>query len=160
MLSEIDSQFRKVLLLSAASHFEVQVRDTLVDYFTEKANGDVPSIAFLRAKAIERQYHTYFKWDGNNANQFFGLFGSGFKEFMGRRLQVNPRLGEGMRAFLELGDLRNNLVHRDFATFALDKTIEEIYALYDTARPFVQSLGSALREYANECTTGEGAPAA
>jgi hypothetical protein len=147
-LADADTQFRKVLLLAAASYFEGRLRSSLIDYFTEKAQNDQQTMAFLKAKGIERQYHTYFKWDGANANQFFGLFGTGYKDFMVQRIRNDATLGDAVKAFIELGALRNDLVHRDFATFPLEKTVDEIYALYERALLFVDSVGPTLREAA------------
>jgi HEPN superfamily RiboL-PSP-like protein len=138
-------QFRKTLLLSAASYFEVSVRDFIVEYVSEKSHSDARLVAFLKAKAVERQYHTYFNWDGNNANSFFGLFGAEFRELMTARVTADEDLKMAVRAFLELGKLRNELVHRDYANFPLDKTADDIFALYETARGFVRELPQLLR---------------
>lgn len=147
-MANVDAQFRKVLLLSAASLFEVQIRQMLIDYVSERAQGDARTIAFVKAKAIERQYHTYFKWDAKNANQFFGLFGPDLKDYMTLRLAADPSLETGVRSFLELGETRNQLVHRDFASFPLEKTVGEIYELYRAATVFVNTMPGCLRALA------------
>jgi hypothetical protein len=51
-----------------------------------------------------------------------------------------------VRAFLELGNERNRLVHQNYATFPMEKTLDEIYALYQNAVMFVDALPSALRD--------------
>ena len=51
-----------------------------------------------------------------------------------------------VKAFLEIGNERNGLVHGDYATFALEKTLEDVYVLYKRALPFVQFLPIALRD--------------
>ena len=146
LAAETDAQFRKVLLLSAASYFETAIRETLLSYFEKATGNDQRTLAFVKAKGIERQYHTYFKWDANNANTFFALFGGDFKVRMEARVRVEADLREGVRAFLELGELRNNLVHRDYANYPLEKTVDEIYALYRSAVVFVEAIGPALAE--------------
>lgn len=48
-----------------------------------------------------------------------------------------------MKSFLEIGHLRNILVHSNFASYSLlDKTVEEIYELYNEGLGFVEYLKS------------------
>lgn len=146
LLNNVDAGFRKALLLSAASYFEVQVRDSLLAFMHEKTAGNEVAVAFVKNKAIERQYHSYFNWSDKNANQFFGMFGPAFKARMELLVQSNQELDAAIKAFLELGNLRNRLVHRDYATFPMDKTVDEIYKLYKSALGFVEALPASLRE--------------
>lgn len=138
--------FRKALLLAAASYFEHRICGCVLDFVRERAGGSILVENFVRNKAIARQYHTWFKWDENNANQFFGLFGSEFRATMSNRVKESDNLRSAIQAFLELGSERNRLVHQDYATFPLEKTLEEIYALYESALTFVENLPSALRD--------------
>jgi hypothetical protein len=138
--------FRKVLLLAAASHFENRVSICVLEFVREQANGNGVVVGFVKNKAISRQYHTWFKWDETHANQFFGLFGSAFKQMMAERIKASEELRDSIRAFLEVGNERNKLVHQDFASFALEKTLEEIYALYRQSLLFVDGLATHLRE--------------
>ena len=137
---------RKSLLLAAASHFEHRVTSASAEFVREAARGSVLVEQFVRNKAIARQYHTWFKWDDNNANQFFGFFGQAFKTAMAERLKARDDLRLSVKAFLELGNERNKLVHQDYASFALEKTMDEIYRLYRDSVLFVDDLPVALRE--------------
>ena len=141
-----EDSFRKILLLSAASYFEYELT-AVVGAFVEEitsANGLV--IALVRNKAISRQYHSWFKWEAKNANQFFGLFGSNFSSHMTMLVKSSPEIDRSIRAFLEVGEHRNRLVHQNFASFALEKTAEEIFALFKEALPFIETVGRELRE--------------
>jgi hypothetical protein len=138
--------FRKALLLAAASYFEHRVSGCVLDFVRERAGGSVLVESFVRNKAVSRQYHSWFEWEGNNANKFFSLFGPEFKAAMSKNIKDSASLGPAIRAFLEVGNERNKLVHQDYATFAMDKTLDEIYQLYKNALPFVESLPRALRE--------------
>lgn len=138
--------FRKALLLAAASYFEHRISSCVTDFVQEKAAGSALIVAFVKNKAIARQYHTWFKWDAANANQFYGLFGSEFSAMMQARVKDSDALRESVRAFLEVGNERNKLVHQDFASFALDKTLEDVYKSYKTALAFVEGLTQHLRE--------------
>ena len=141
----VGDNFRKVLLLAAASYFEHQVCNSVLDFVRERSNDSKLVSNFVRNKAISRQYHTWFKWDENNANQFFGLFGADFRSEMVSKVQASEELRNSVKAFLELGNERNKLIHQDYATFALEKTLEEIYALYRSALTFVEQLPGSLR---------------
>jgi hypothetical protein len=147
LLNHVDSHFRKTLLLSAASFFETVIKDDLLRFVEERTKSTAPLMYFVKNKAIERQYHTFFNWDQRNANSFFGLFGSEFKEFMETEVKTDAQLGEGIRAFLELGAVRNHLVHQNFGTFPLEKTTNEIYDLYKKASIFVERFPQKLRQF-------------
>jgi hypothetical protein len=138
--------FRKALLLAAASYFENRVCALVLGFVSERTGGSALVENFVKNKAIARQYHTWFKWEENNANQFFGLFGSEFRVEMINRVKASDDLRTSVRAFLELGNERNKLVHQDYATFPLNKTLDEIYALYRGALIFVEQLPSSLRD--------------
>jgi hypothetical protein len=137
--------FRKILLLASASYFERQVCESVLDFVRERSGGSLLVSAFVKNKAVARQYHTWFSWDQNNANQFFSLFGGDFRTEMVTRVRASDELRESIEAFLELGSERNKLIHQDYATYALEKTLEEIYALYRKALNFVEVLPGSLR---------------
>jgi hypothetical protein len=63
-----------------------------------------------------------------------------------KRVKESDRLRSSVQAFLEVGNERNKLVHQDFATFSMEKTLDEIYGLYQNALVFVDFLPLALRE--------------
>lgn len=142
----VGDNFRKVLLLAAASYFEHRVCNAVLDFVRERSGGSELVASFVRNKAIARQYHTWFSWEQNNANQFFGLFGNSFRTEMIARVKASEEMQKAIEAFLELGNERNKLVHQDYATFPLEKDLEEIYTLYRSALSFVDRLPSSLRE--------------
>jgi len=138
---------RKALLLAAASHFERVICTGVLEFVRKESNGNVRIEEFVRNKAIGRQYHTWFSWEGKNANQFFSLFGSEFSTKMKAYVSNNEVFDESIKAFLEIGNERNRLAHQDFATFSLEKTMEEIYALYQKALLFVRQFPLMLRNF-------------
>lgn len=143
----IDSNFRKTLLLSAASYFESTFTENILELIKYLACSREPLVQFVRRKAIDRQYHTYFDWKSRNANVFFGLFGSDFKAFMQKEINADSQLESAISAFIELGQIRNQLVHQNFAEFYLDKTVDEIYKLYRDALVFVELFPLKLKDY-------------
>lgn len=140
-----ESTMTKVLLLASASHLEQVLQDVLVNFFTQVTGGSALAVEFVRNKAVSRQYHSYFNWDGDNANSFFGLFGEDFKRETTRLVKEDGELDNQIRAFLELGALRNKLVHQNYASFTLTKTADEIVELYGHATKFLDRLPQLLQ---------------
>jgi len=145
--SILDNNFKKVLLLSAASYFEYEITSILTNYICKKTNNNPLLLCFFKKKAIERQFHTYFKWEKRNANHFFYMFGEDFKKEIELEIKDNPHLDNSVKAFLDIGLIRNNLVHNNFADYPLDKTSEEIYSLYKEALKFIEYISKKLPNY-------------
>lgn len=141
-----DSTFKKTLALSSASYFEDEIKRILSDMVAKRSSGDVLLSNFVKNKAIARQYHTFFQWKESNANSFWGLFGDEFRDRAKNDVRGNDELSLSIKAFLELGDLRNELAHLNFASFILDKTAEEVYTLYKKAKVFIGYLDKILNE--------------
>lgn len=135
----------KALVLAGASEIEVDFQQHLIDYYVELTGDAMHAAAFVEKKAVKRQYHTYFSWDKKNANQFFGLFGATFAAAMAQKVKDDPALDDAIKAFLELGNLRNELVHENFAAYSLVKTANEVHELCGRARGFVDTLPTLLR---------------
>jgi hypothetical protein len=137
LASDADSKLKKVLLVSAASYFEHEITTALVDFVAATSENHASLLALVKAKAVSRQYHTYFQWDGKNANSFFGLFGEEFLAESKANVKAQEGLEDSIRAFLEIGLNRNQMMHENFATFPMDKTAEEVYELYKQAHLFI-----------------------
>jgi hypothetical protein len=142
----LNENFRKTLLLSAASYFEYRITSDVLAFCEEVAQGNslVPSL--VKNKAITRQYHTWFNWDANNANSFFKLFGDNFISHMSSIVSADSNMGKSIANFIEIGRERNRLVHQDFASFSMEKTAEEIFTSYASALMFVDFIPRALRD--------------
>jgi RiboL-PSP-HEPN len=153
-----DDSFRKVLLLSAASYFEHELTTIIAAFVAEVTSSDGLIMALVQNKAISRQYHTWFNWNDKNANQFFGLFGEDFKIHMTALVKSSPELDNSIKAFLEIGQQRNRLVHQNFASFGLEKTSDEIFTLYRDAVPFIETVSRELRECSKKLNPSKRAP--
>ncbi|MFJ3643332.1 HEPN domain-containing protein [Streptomyces sp. NPDC090108] len=140
----LQSMLPKVLMLAAASEFEHFVCSHIRDYVAESSSGD--RISFLvERKAINRQYHTYFDWPKQKAGTFWALFGPDFKKAAEARVSGQEELSAGLKAFLEVGSVRNNLVHNNYADVTISYTLDEVHQLYTVGCKFVDSLPSLLR---------------
>ena len=142
-----NDNFSKALLIASASYLEFLLRSSLVEYFREKSQDHNLTVEFLRSTALSsREYHKLFDWEARNANKFFRLFGDDFYHYMKQEVSENEGLNEAIRAFLEIGRERNRLVHDDFGSFALEKTADEIYELYQKAHRFLSVMLTKLRD--------------
>ncbi|MBF0437116.1 MAG: hypothetical protein HQL77_17360 [Magnetococcales bacterium] len=143
--SYANKHFKKIIILSSASYFEDIIQKKLIDFISHRSNNNKEVVSFLRKKAIDRQYHTFFDWDKNNANKFLSLFGDDFKTKIGEEINHSEEITKAMKAFLEMGQLRNTLVHNNFAKFNIEnKTIDEIIDLYKKSMIFVRFLEEKL----------------
>lgn len=145
-LSAVESSLPKVVLLAAASDLEQQVQSAILGYYTRETRSSEFAVSFVHNKAVSRQYHTYFDWPNRSANKFFALFGERFKAKARAQIRADERLADAVKAFCELGDLRNQLVHENYASFIMEKTASEVHSMYRTALYFVGSLPDLLQD--------------
>lgn len=148
--SVVDNNFRKVVLMAAASYFEQSMTNAVLNFVKQVTAENHPLTWLVNNKAICRQYHTWFDWEASNANHFFGLFGDAFKKNMKEKIENDDDLESSIKAFMEIGRERNRLVHQDFGNFPLEKTSEEIYRLYSMATLFVEQFPDALKMFSQE----------
>ena len=140
----INNTYKKSLLLSAASYFETQISNAVHDFSVNASKGKSALVSFVDNKALKRQYHTFFNWDANNANQFLGLFGEDFKKKA--RAQIKEyELDAAERAFIIIGRDRNSLVHQNYIEAPVNSTFEEIYDRYVSACDFVEFIVQILQ---------------
>lgn len=140
----IDSVYKKVLVLSAASYFESIISKYISDYATKASGPDKRIVTLIENKVIERQYHTLFDWESKNTNKFWGLFGEETKSKVKERLNSDDHLKAAEQAFIELGRQRNLLVHENFSEYDVNTTVEEIYTKYKLACEFVSFIATVL----------------
>ena len=147
LCSAAEDNFRKSLLLAAASYFEDRLTAELVSFVGRASNRNILVTEFVRIRAISRQYFSLFEWEAGNANKFFSCFGNAFSTFMKAEVKADDELAKAIKAFIEIGLERNRLVHQNFGTFTLEKTAEEIFTLYQTASAFIDVIPVKLQQY-------------
>ena len=140
----IDSVYKKVLVLSAASYFESKISELISKYATKASGSDKRIVKLIESKVIERQYHTLFQWEANNTNAFWKLFGEETKENVRQKINSDEKLRAAERCFIELGRQRNLLVHENFAEFDVNTTVGEIYGKYREACNFISLIETVL----------------
>lgn len=144
--SDLDNKLKKHLVMEAASYFETEVRNAIETFAATASGNNAAVIALIKQKALERQYHTFFDWDKRNANKFFSHFGELFSIRCKREVAEQKDLTEAVAAFLELGEMRNKLAHLNFALYPIDKTSDEIYAMYQKAIRFLHYIKASLSQ--------------
>jgi hypothetical protein len=90
--SVVEANFRKVLLLVAASYFEWRITQNILEFVGRASNNNGAIVEFVKNKAVSRQFHSLFDWDKNNANRFFSCFGENFKDFMRTVMETDKTL--------------------------------------------------------------------
>lgn len=154
--NEAENNFRKTILLSCASYFEKEISDTVIEFAKSQTDNNDLIVSLIRRKAVSRQYHTYFDWEkATNANSFFALFGDDFKAKMNKLVKDDTQLDQSIKAFLEIGQERNKMVHQNFAEISIDKTAAEIYTLYKLALYFISTVKKQLIKIPEENIIGD-----
>lgn len=141
LASDVSNHFRKILLLSCASYYEMKI-SKMIQKFIEDFSDDERVTIFVTNKAINRQYHTYFDWESKNINTFLGLFGENFKKIVLEEIKNNNVLEQQAHAFISLGKERNLMVHNNFLEYKLNKSFEEIVTLNEQALQLLVYLDS------------------
>ncbi|NUN15668.1 MAG: hypothetical protein HUU55_18745 [Myxococcales bacterium] len=140
----IDANYRKALLLAAASYFEQEITDIIVQFVNRTSRRNELLVNFVKRKALERQYHSLFAWKESNANHFWKFFGDDFDQQMKTKVKNDKSLSDAVEAFMEIGRERNRLVHENFASYTMEKTAEELHQLFEKALVFPQMLRNVL----------------
>ncbi|MDB6063514.1 MAG: hypothetical protein JWM78_3617 [Verrucomicrobiaceae bacterium] len=135
--SDADKKFSKTLILASASYFEARVLSIVNEFCSHHARSNEMVMSLLKAKAFERQYHSFFDWKVNNVNKFFSQFGEGAKLRHMENIKDNESLKKQEKNFMFIGSKRNLLVHTNFVVSPLEETYLEIYERYKSANLFV-----------------------
>jgi len=137
LLRAAEDNSRKTLLLSAASLFEHRIIEALLTYSDRVSFSDACVASLIKNKAVKRQFHTFFDWESKKAGTFFTLLGDRLGPTLKADCTKSP-CKEQMDSFLEVGQLRNCLVHQNYAEFSLEKTADEVRQLCENADQFVE----------------------
>lgn len=142
--SYIDDAYKKILILSAASFFEKVITESIKGFSKKLCPYDQRITSFIENKALKRQYHQLFNWEANNTNKFWSLFGDDLKSFVREYIKDHPDLEIAEKNFIDLGEQRNLLVHKNFAEFDVNVTRNDIYKKYCSAKVFVEFVSDVL----------------
>ena len=150
--SRVEDAFSKTLIIAAASYFETRLSQSIVELYYETTREADALAQFVKKQAIGRRFAQLFEWGNEgrtsqNANSFYRKFGPEFKSYMEGKVREDISLDQSVKAFLEIGNLRNQMVHGNYADFQLSKTVDEVFDLYRKATNFVERFPAAIREF-------------
>ncbi len=66
---------------------------------------------------------------------------------MAEKVRNDEGLRESIRAFIILENLRNSLVHGNYAVFQLDQSVDDVLDLYEKAVNFVEGFPEEIRAH-------------
>ena len=144
-----NEQCRKALLMAAASYFEDEITKIVMNWVAALKPHNRQVENWVQLTGIAYCYHKWFKWEKRDAKAFDGLLRAPFRDYMRAEVQQDGDLEQALRDFLEIGEARNRLVHQNFGSFTLEKTTEEIYSLFQSARRFPSLLAQKLDDFGN-----------
>lgn len=133
-LAALNRSYHKHLLMAAASSLENRVKSLLPDIFVRLGRPELG--AFVERQVTSRGYHTLFDWRTGRAQGFFASFGQACGAAFRADLKSDSRLLAEHDAFMRLGQLRNEVVHNDYASRTIDLTPLEVMELYAVASGF------------------------
>ena len=136
----------KMLLLASASYFEHQIGSLIGEFTARVSRLDKRLISLIKSRVIERQYHSYFQWNANNINSFLAMFGPDFKAECGAEIEASDDVAAAVKAFIEIGRIRNGIVHSNLLAAALDITVDEVIIKHDAAMGVITLLRRKLAE--------------
>lgn len=145
LADELSREFSKTLILAIASSFEAEIISHIHELYDV---GGLPesAAAFVKNKALARQYHTLFDWKKSNINSFAGLFGHECKDNVSLCLLNNTYARQSIQDFLFIGNERNRMVHNDFINYHLtDVSLDDIIKKYKSADGFVKIVPKIIR---------------
>lgn len=144
----------KSFLLSCASFYEdevVQVMRRVLDHGGHSAHVR----HWLDNVAIEGQFYKWFDFrTAKNTNPFLSKFGREFRDNMRKVLDAREKRKGAERDFLHLCQKRNECVHRNYAAYSLDLTIQEIYEKHRSAMSYIRIVDYGARKWLMASTVG------
>jgi hypothetical protein len=142
LLTALERIYPRTLLLASASWCENAVTRTLESLYDQPVH--LPLRHFVVQRALKRRYHTLFDWDSESASGFFASFGGHVSGIAKSRLRGDKQFAGAVAAFMRIGSLRNQLVHGDFAAFALDSTAENVMQMHEQASDFPAMIAACV----------------
>ncbi|MGV0596362.1 HEPN domain-containing protein [Mycolicibacterium porcinum] len=147
-LAALNRSFHKVVLIAAASNLEARVKRLVKAIFESQGRAELS--VFIDKAVLARGYHTLFSWNDGKATTFFTHFGDECSKRFKQLLKSDDDFRVEHDAFMQLGSLRNQLVHQDYASFMLDATPGELIALYRHAIKFPERFAAIIFEGAED----------
>ena len=135
---DVNRLLTKSFLLSCASFYEVEVT-RIAKELLDSGRHPAGVRSWLHTVAIEGQFYKWFDFrSARNTNGFLAKFGMEFKANMRTLLDSRDKRKQAERDFLVLCQMRNECVHRNYAAYSLELTLEEIYNKHNSAMTYIR----------------------
>lgn len=144
-LASINRAYHKHLLVAAASSLEDVTKVHVAELFRKYGNDRISG--FVANQVMSRGYHTLFDWKNQTAQGFFTYFGKDCGTAFKASVKADANLKIQHDAFMSLGNLRNQLVHNNFAGFSIDLTPQEVMEKYRLGRAFIETFEGLIFLY-------------
>lgn len=138
-LTALNRVYPKHILIAAASSLEDHVKVRLLPELFERY-GNVEIREFLSASVLKRGYHGLFEWSNDSASKLFSAFGAEAKARFKERTRTDPIFDDGQRSFMQLGRLRNELVHNDYVSRSITVTPGDVHIMYKKSLGFLERI--------------------
>ena len=110
-----------------------------VSFYVDSGDLVNPVLTWINNVAVYGQFYKWFDFrNAKNTNAFFSKFGQNFRSNMRETIVAKDWRKNAELDFLELCQKRNEIVHRNYAAYSLDLTIEEIYKKHKSAMKFIR----------------------
>ncbi|RYU09676.1 hypothetical protein [Nocardioides iriomotensis] len=141
----LDTHFRKLFVLAAASHLESLMSFHMHEYFA--GLGSTP-YEFIRRESLERKFFRWFNFDSPKPTSFFKSFGTACHELYAAQAADNEPFDKAGQSFMFLCTARNTIVHENLATATLEATASEIEKHFRSAVEFPDMAMRIVRQAA------------
>lgn len=125
----------RTALVASGSCFEQELISGIEQLSRNRCTRAFSSL--IVSKALKRQYHTLFEWEGKRLGFFKGLFGAQVKERFDA-MAKDDEWSSQMRAFLTVGHSRNIASHKFNDEILL--TLPEVRHYFSEGLSFLDSL--------------------
>jgi hypothetical protein len=144
---DVNQLVAKSMLMSCASFYEDEIT-RIVRSVLDAGHHTEPVRKWLNETAVDGQFYKWFDFrNAKNTSNFLGKFGKEFKANTRRLLDSRDKRKQAEQAFLDLCQKRNECVHRNYAAYSLDLTIQEIYNKHKMAMSYIRVIDCAARKW-------------
>jgi hypothetical protein len=144
---DVNRLLAKSFLLSCASFYEDEIT-RIARAVLDSGRHSAGVRNWLHAVAVEGQFYKWFDFrSAKNTNPFLARFGSDFKDVLRNLLDAKDSRCQAERDFLELCQRRNECVHRNYAAYSLELTLQEIYDKHKSAMSYIRVVDHGARKW-------------
>jgi hypothetical protein len=144
---DVSRLLTKSFLLSCASFYEDEV-SRIAKLVLDSGQHSPAVRAWLYLAAVDGQFYKWFDFRGaTNTNAFLARFGRDFKNQMRALLNWRDKREQAERDFLTICQKRNECVHRNYAAYSLDLTLQEVYQRHNSAMRYIRAIQYGARKW-------------